>query len=139
MNRKSYLILLSVLLATTTAQAEMQFPAFEQLAAQDQAAWGYKVRRTNGRNPTLGVEIPAKASAQCNGARLYIRNKQDGLLAEFQILPIRQKDGSLTFSISLFEGLDGKGELIIYTDGVEGAPVTGDFGGFTFTIKVEKP
>jgi len=129
----------AVVLLTATAHAEMQFPEFEQQPKEAQASWGYAISRTTGKNPSFSVTIPPKAAAKCTGARLYIRNSANALLAQFDITPIKQKDGALVFCTALFEALDGNAELIVYTEHLEGAALTSNFGGFTFKAKVEKP
>jgi hypothetical protein len=129
----------AALLLAATAQAEMQFPEFERQPKEAQASWDYAITRTTGRNPSFSVTIPPKAAAKCTGARLYIRNSANGLLAQFDVTPIKQKDGSLVFCTALFEALDGNAELIVYTERLEGAALTPNFGGFTFKAKVEKP
>lgn len=133
-----HLAILAVALLATPAMAEMQFPEFEQQSKQAQASWGYKITRAKGKNPSFSVTIPPKAAGKCSGARLCIRSKNDRLLAQFDVAPIKQKDGSLIFTMALFEELDGNAELIVYTDHLQGAALSPNFGGFTFKAKVDK-
>lgn len=136
--KTAHLAILTMLLLAAPAIAEMQFPEFERQSKEFQSSWGYEVTRTMGKNPSFSVTIPPKATAKCSGARLYIRNKEGRLLAQFDVAPFKQKDGSLIFTMALFEEFDGNAELIVYTDLVEGAALTSNFGGFTFKAGVEK-
>ncbi|MEQ8789691.1 MAG: hypothetical protein RIC55_25575 [Pirellulaceae bacterium] len=137
--RTALLAILVTILLASPAAAETAFPEFEQQTKEAQASWGYKVTRTKGKNPSFSVTIPSEAAAKCSGARLYLRSRENRLLAQFDVSPIKQKDGSLEFTLALFEELDGNAELIVYTDHVQGAALTSNFGGFTFLVKVEKP
>ena len=137
--KKAILAIISLTMCAASAMAEMQFPEFEKQPDQAQASWGYKITRTTGRNPSFSVTIPPKAALKCTGARLYIRNKENRLLAQFDVAPITQKDGSLVFTMALFEDLDGRAELIVYTDQLPEAVMFSNFGGFTFKAEVEKP
>jgi len=122
-----------------SARAELQFPDFAKLSPADQQAWGYTVNINKGANPGLGITISPKAAKACQGARLYIRDEQHRTLAEVNTGLTRSPDGSLSISISLQEPLRGSSELIIYCGHVDGAPITRNFGGFTFRLSSPQP
>ena len=122
-----------------SASAELQFPDFASLSPADQQVWGYTVTTTKGGNPNLGITISPKAAAACQGARLYIRDDQRRTLAEINTGLTRAPDGSLSISISLLEALRGSAELIVYSAYVDGAPITPNFGGFTFRLSSPQP
>lgn len=122
-----------------SARSETQFPDFAKLSPADQQAWGFIVHINKGANPGLGVTISPKAAKACRGARLYLRDDQNRTLAEINTGLTRSPDGSLSIRISLQEALRGSAELIIYCNYLEGAPITPDFGGFTFHLSSPQP
>jgi hypothetical protein len=129
-----YLIVLFLAFLSMAANAEMQFPEYKSLSAEQQKSYGYTVNLSIVPGcSTLQVLIPPKAAKYCHDARLYIRDKQKKLLSEIQTGLIRGKDGSLSISIQLFSTF-GDAELIIYTDDIPGAEYLGDFGGFSFNL-----
>jgi hypothetical protein len=132
------LAVLTVFILAAPAIAEMEFPQHERQSKEFQSSWEYKITRTQGSNPSFSVTIPPKAAAKCSRARVCIRNTKNRLLAQFDVTPTRQSDGSIIFTMALFEDLDGSAELIVYTDLVQGAIPLRNFGGFTFKAKVEK-
>jgi hypothetical protein len=124
-----------LLVLSTAARAEMQFPRFEQLSVEQQQKWGYtvKVMRSAG-SANLSVEIPPAAAKVYKGARLYFWDGGHQLLGETSNFDLtKRSDGSLTFSLSLFRQW-ADAELVIYSAALPGASLIPDFGGFTFYL-----
>ncbi len=134
---KTRILLFLTFAACMTTQAETQCPDFESLSPDVQKKWGYKVHRVEGSNPSISVEISPSSAPYCKAARLCLKDKNKKLLAEINIAPWTTKDGTMKFTLNIFDDLDGYGELIIYTDRLPDPtiPLTGDgFGGFTFKL-----
>lgn len=137
---KSIVLAISVFaIALLPARAEMQFPEFAKLSQADQQAWGYTATVNNGTSPDLSIRVAPHAAKACKGARLYIRDAQNRTLAEINAGLTQRPDGSVAISVSLEEPLRGSAELIVYSDFVQGAPITPNFGGFTFRLLSPQP
>ena len=127
--------LVVLLLLSVAARAEMQFPRFDQLSAEQQKKWGFSVKVT--RSPggaSLSVEIPPAAAKVYKGARLYFWDGGHQLLGEISNFDLsKRSDGSLMFSLSLFRQW-ADAELVIYSARLPDADLIPDFGGFTFYL-----
>jgi hypothetical protein len=133
---KTFLIIIyASFLVGTQGFAEMQFPDFESLNPKNQHAWGYIVHRTKGTNPNLKITIPPAAAKLCKGVRLYTKTSTGRLLSECNISPTKNGNGSLQIALEVFEELNGYAEVVIYSEEMPGAPMKGDFGGFTFKLR----
>jgi hypothetical protein len=118
-----------------SARAEFDFPDFAKLSPAEQQASGYTVTINKGTKPSLIISISPKAAEACKGARLYLRDEKQRELAEISMGLMRSPDGTLSISISLREHLRGAAELIIFSN----APISPNFGGFTFRLSQTQP
>jgi hypothetical protein len=113
----------------------MQFPEFSSLPEAEQKKWGYTVQQSEGNNPGLYIHLSSEAAKLYHGARLYIKDNNNNLLSEVNMGLYPATDGGLGINLNLFERLNGKAELIIYTyEMPDTVPFKGGFGGFTFNL-----
>jgi hypothetical protein len=132
---RNWITLVVLLVLSITARAEMQFPRFEQLSAEQQKKWGYSVKvASSPGSANLSVEIPPAAAKVYKGARLYFWDGGHQLLGEISGFDLSKRpDGSLAFSLSLYRQW-ADAELIIYSGQLPEADWIPDFGGFTFRL-----
>ena len=116
----------------------MQFPPYESLSQQAQAAWGYKLERssTPAGHTFFDLTVPRKVAKLLMDAHLYIRDKQKQNLVSMELGLFEGTDGNSHIRIELLRDF-GSAELVVRTKDLPESPFItelGDLGGFTFTI-----
>jgi hypothetical protein len=136
--KKTFLVLCISGVIQHSAMAELDFPEFTKLRPAAQQAWGYTVEINEGPKPRLIVTLSPTAAKSYQGARLFLRDTQSGTTTETPPTITRSPDGSISLSVSLDETFQGSADLIVFQGHVPGAPLSPNFGGFTFRLSSHK-